>query len=774
MHKRLLVLLIAVVGLFAQAADDFVVGDIRVRGLQRVSDSSIANLIPVDIGERIDAVRVRQIVRALYKTGFFEDIRVAQDGNVLVITVEERPAIDEVEIDGNKAIKTEALVDGLRKQGLAVGEIFQRATLERMENELQRQYVSQGRYGAKIDANAASLPRNRVSIKIDVTEGKNATIRHFNIVGNTIFPDSELLELFELKLPDWFSFYSGNDKYSKEKLQGDIEKLESYYQDRGYVNFNVVSSQVSVTPDKSEVYITLNVNEGEKFKVRNVELVGDVGDVPVDALRSLLFVAKDSTFSRAQVTATEEQLKTALGNAGYTFASATGSPHTNEDGTVDVKFIVETGKRAYVRRIGFRGNTVTQDEVLRREMRQMEAGWASTADIDTSKVRLERLGYFKEVSVETPKVAGTDDQIDVDYTVEEQPSGSISATLGYAQGAGLLLGANYQENNVLGTGNSLSLGVNWSSYQKSVNFNFFDPYYTIDGISRGYSAFFRKTDYDQVNISSYSTDSFGAGVNFAFPIGETERLGFGFDVEHTKIAEGVFPAQEITEYLAREGDTALNFKVTGNWSNSTLNRGLFATAGISQRVNTEVSLPGSDNEYYKLTYNGQLFIPLGSDWTIRMHTDLGYGGAYGGSDTLPFYEHFFAGGFGSVRGFQRNTLGPRSTPSANGNFGRDNNSFGGNVLVQGSIEVLFPLPFIKDRRSVRPALFYDIGNVFNTKCPRVSMCDDIGFGELRSSVGIGVTWISGLGPLTFSISKPFNAGANDKEEAFQFELGQSF
>ena len=773
MHKRLSILLLLLTALLAHA-DDFVVSDIRVRGLQRVSDSSIANLIPVEIGDRVDGVRVRQIIRALYKTGFFEDIRVGQDAGVLVITVEERPAIDDIDIEGNKAIKTEALLEGLQKQGMTVGEIFQRVTLERMESELQRQYVSQGRYGAKIEATAASLPRNRVSIKIDVTEGKNATIRHFNIVGNTVFGDAELLELFELKLPDWFSFYSGNDKYSREKLQGDIEKLESYYQDRGYVNFKVVSTQVSVTPDKSEVYITLNVDEGGKFTVRNVDLVGDVGDVPVDALRSLLFVTKDTTFSRAQVTATEEQLKNALGNAGYTFASATGVPEANDDGTVDVKFIVETGKRAYVRRIGFRGNTVTQDEVLRREMRQMEGGWASTAQIDLSKVRLERLGFFKEVNVETPKVAGTDDQIDVEFTVEEQPSGSISATLGYAQGSGLLLGANYQESNVLGTGNSLSLGISWSEFQKALSFNFFDPYYTIDGISRGYNAFYRKTDYDEVNISSYSTDSLGAGVNFAFPIGETERLGFGFDLEYTEISEGIFPALEISEYLDREGDSALNFKVNGSWQNSTLNRGLFATAGLQNRLSVELSLPGSENTYYKFNYNGQLFIPIVDEWTVRVNTTLGFGDAYGDSDTLPFYEHYYAGGFGSVRGFERNTLGPRSTPAAGDFFQRENDSFGGNLLVQGSVELLFPLPFIKDRRSVRPALFFDIGNVFNTNCPRVSRCDDVSFGELRSSLGIGVTWISGLGPLTFSISKPFNAGEDDKEEAFQFELGQSF
>jgi len=471
-------------------------------------------------------------------------------------------------------------------------------------------------------------------------------------------------------------------------------------------------------------------------------------------------------------------------NSGYTFASASGVPNIREDGTVDVQFFVDSGKRAYVRRMTFTGNTVTQDEVLRREMRQMEGGWASTAQIDLSKVRLERLGYFSAVNVETPEVPGADDQIDVVFSVEEQPSGSISATLGYSQGFGAILGANYQENNVLGTGNSLGVGVSYSQYQKSVSFNYFNPYYTLDGISRGYNMYYRTLDYDEANIAEYTTDSIGLGLNFGFPIGETQRINFGGLVEYTDIKEGAFPAQEVSEFIEKNGNTFYNYKLNLSWSSSTLNRGLFPTRGRSQSLGMEVAVPGSDLQFYKLFYNGQIYFPLADRWTVRVRTELGYGDGYGDTGALPFYEHFFAGGFGSVRGFESNSLGPRSTPPVvdiNGNpipqsfFDDDQDPFGGNLLVEGSIELIFPLPFIENTTQFRPVLFVDAGNVFNTDCPDVStVCDGLDFGLLRYSAGVSVTWITGLGPMTFGLAKAYNVGEFDEEEFFQFELGRTF
>ena len=766
-------------------ADTFTIADIRLQGLQRVSAGTVFNALPVNVGDRVDEVAIRQLIRLLFASGYFDDIRMARDGGVLVVTVVERPAIESIEIDGNKAIKTEALLEGLTQQGLSEGEIFKQATLERVGLELERQYVAQGRYGAAIETEVEELARNRVSISIEIEEGKTSGIRHINIVGANAFSEDELLDVMELQHPTLFSFFRNNDKYSREKLSGDLEKLESHYKDRGFVEFDINSTQVSITPDKRQVYISMNVEEGSKYTVDEVNLLGQLNDVKPEDLRRLFLVAPGQVFSQQLLTATEDRLEAALGNAGYTFASASGVPLVDEEsGNVNVDFMIDAGKRAYVRRISFAGNRVTQDEVMRREMRQMEGGWASTAQIDLSKVRLERLGYFRAVNVETPPVPGTDDQVDVDFDLEEQPSGSISATLGYSQGWGLVLGGNYQENNVLGTGNSLGVGLSFSSYQKSASFNYFNPYYTLDGISRGYNAYYRRLDFDQRNIARYSTDAVGLGVTFGFPIGETQRINFGGTIEQTKLTGGRFPALEITEFLNKNGDDFLNLKLNLGWQGTTLNRGLFPTRGRSQTLGLQASVPGSDLQFWKVTYRGEQYFPFIGDMALRFRTELGYGGGYGSTKGLPFYEHFFAGGFGSIRGFEQSTLGPRTTnPSADidgnplpsGYFRDRGDPFGGNLLVEASAEIIFNLPFVEDSRQFRSVMFVDAGNVFNTKCPESSVnCFGFGLEEFRYSVGFGITWLTGMGPMTFGIAKPFNTKAIDEEERFQFELGRTF
>ncbi len=765
-------------------ADTFTISDIRLQGLQRVSAGTVFNLLPVNVGDSVDEVTIRNLIRILFHSGYFNDVRMARDDDVLVITLDERPAIESIEIKGNKAIKTDALKDGLAQQGLKEGEIFKQATLERVGIELQRQYVAQGRYGASINTDVENLPRNRVDIKINIEEGKNSSIQHINVVGASVFTEKTLLDQLELKHPSLFSFYRNDDRYSREKLSADLESLESYYKDRGYVQFNIESTQVSISPDRRQVYITMDVNEGDKYTVNTVDLVGELHDIRPEVLRRLFVVAPGQVFSQARVTATEDRITQALGNSGYTFATASGVPKVNDDGTVDVEFFVDAGKRAYVRRVTFAGNTITKDEVLRREMRQMEGGWASTAQIDLSKVRLERLGYFKTVNVETPEVPGTDDQVDVDFTVEEQPSSSISATLGYSQSYGLILGANYQASNVLGSGNTLGIGLSWSEFQRSASFNFFDPYYTLDGISRGFNLYFRESDYNQANITPYSTDSYGGGVNFGFPIGETRRIDFGANIDYTRIQEGTFPVQEIAEFIDKNGDSYLDYKLNLSWSSSTLNRGLFPTRGQSQQLGMEVAVPGSELQYYKLTYKGQIYFPIASGWSLRLRTDLGFGDGYDGTEGLPFYENYFSGGFGSVRGFQNNTLGPRSTDplvDINGDgipdqiYTRKPPPFGGNLLTEASAEIVFPLPLIKDNGQFRPVFFFDAGNVFNTNCPDVStICEDFSLDEIRYSVGLSVTWLTGLGPMTFALAKPFNAGQFDSTETFQFELGRTF
>lgn len=859
--------LLAIVGITLLAhhasAEPFQVSDIRVEGLQRISAGSVFAALPLAVGDTATPASLRQASRNLFNTGNFDDIQVGRDGSVLVIIVAERPSISEINIDGNKAIETEALLDGLRGAGLAVGQVFQRSTLEGMQLELQRQYVQQGRYDAAIETDVIPEPRNRVSVNITIDEGTPARIKHINIVGNTLFDEDELTKEFELKTGGWLSFFTSDDKYSKEKLTGDLEKLTSYYQDRGYLQFAIDSTQVAVSPDKSAVYITANITEGDKFTVASVDLSGDlVVDKPL--LMPFVLVKEEQTYNQAAVTATEEYLTQRLGNEGYNFAKVTGIPEINEDdNTVDMKFFIDPGKRTYVRRITFAGNELTSDEVLRREMRQMESAPASQAMIDQSRVRLERLGYFSKAEVETLPVPGTDDLIDVAFTVEEQSSGSISGSVGYAQDAGLILGLNLEQANFLGSGKSIGLGINSSQYQDLYNISYTNPYFTEDGVSRGFSVFYRATDLSEINVASYTTDTIGGAISFGYPIKETQRIGLNFGVNSTTITAGRYAVQEIkasprletgiegwyeqavrddtgaytsvevfnpidtlpvsaltnadvTGFLDENGDDFFNYTITASWLQSTLNRGRLATRGASQSVSLELSLPGSDLEFYKLNYRGELFLPLSELFTLRLRTELGYGDGFGSTTELPFFEHFYAGGFGSVRGFENNTLGPRSTPPATYTISRpvtgidadgaptevggpdgtqfgyildpttgklaytaiqdnDPDPFGGNVLIEGSIELLFPMPFIEDRSKLRSAFFIDAGNVFNTNCSAIQLnCFDIDAGELRYSVGVGVSWITGFGPMTFSLAKPMNAGPDDREEAFQFTLGRGF
>ena len=842
-------------------SEPFVIQDIRVEGLQRISPGSVFAALPVGVGDAIDTYGVRAAAKSLFATGNFDDISIARDGGVLVVVVAERPSISEITIDGNKAIETEALLDGLKGAGLAVGQVFQRSTLEGMKLELQRQYVLQGRYDASIDSEVIAEPRNRVSIAIEVNEGTVATIQHINVVGNTIFSDEDLIDLFELKTGGWFSFFTSDNKYSKEKLTSDLETLSSYYLDRGYLQFNIDSTQVAVSPNKEEVYITANVTEGNKFTVSEVGLSGDLV-LPEEDLSRFLIVQPEQVYSQQLVTATEDYLTRRLGNEGYNFAKVTGMPEIDEDNsTVVMKFFIDPGKRTYVRRINFAGNMTTMDDVLRREMRQMESAPASSAAIEQSRIRLERLGFFKTAKFETKEVPGSDDLIDVDFSVEEQSFGSIGGSLGYAQDAGLILGLNLQQNNFLGTGRRVGISLNSSRYQDVISLNYTNPYFTEDGVSRGFSTFYRKTDLSKINVASYTTDTVGASINFGYPISETQRLGFSVGVTDTKITSGSYAVQEIATspvlapeieywfysqqqpdgtYAAAEvlqpidtippsalsppdgegfldlnGNKYLNYTLTGSWLQSTLNRGQLATRGASQSLSLEVAVPLSDLEFYKLNYRGEIYFPLFGEFTLHLRGEVGYGDGYGSTSELPFYEHFFAGGFGSVRGYETNTLGPRSTPPAvysantavtaideNGlptefggpdgrgygysvdpvtgkipvqQFYNEPDPFGGNVLIEGSAEVLFPMPFIKDRSSLRSAFFVDVGNVFNTKCRENQVnCFGIDAGELRYSVGIGVTWLSGFGPLTFSLAKPLNASPIDEREVFQFTLGRGF
>lgn len=836
------------------SASRFKISDIRVEGLQRVSASPVFAAMPVRVGEIVDDKGVREVIRELFKTGFFTDVQVQRDGDILIIRLKERPAIKSITIDGNKAIKTEQLTEVMDSNDLSEGEILQRHTLQGITRELERQYISRARYGAKVEATTKVLPNNMVEIDIQVDEGSSAKIRHINFVGNKVFSDEALDELFELNDGKWNSFFTGSNKYAKEKLQGDIEKLESFYLDRGYLDFKILSSQVSISPDKKSVYITLNINEGDVYKVKSIDLAGDL-IVSEDRVRRLVLLREGDVFSQQRMTSTSELMTTLMGNAGYTNAEVKGNPEKNDDKTVDLTFFIDPGKRVYVRRISFSGNTTTSDEVLRREMRQIEGASASNARIESSKVRLERLGFFKGVTVETKDVPGTADLVDIEYVVEEQPSGSISASVGYSDATRINLGVNVQQNNWLGTGKQVGFGLTKNIFQTVYNFSYNDPYFTPDGVSRGFNLYYRKRDLDRLtSVSRYSTDAYGLDVSFGYPISEVARLGLSFGFNHQSVTPSAFSPAEILrtplldgrnsayvlqsernsltatelavtdDLLDRSGEPGFldlygrdfnSFILKFSWSKFTLNRGILATRGSSQKLNFEVSAPGSDLEYYKFIYDAQAFMPLNRFFTLRFKTTLGYGDGYGRMDELPFFENFFGGGFGSVRGFERSTLGPKgSTPrvyytgSASGNYvlcedptedliefnpdrvctpGKlisekafsDSTGFretvGGNILMEFSSELILPIPFIKDSRTMQLVAFVDAGNVFSTSCRQTQdACFEPDLNLLSSSAGLGFTWLSGFGPMTFSVAKHLNENEFDETEVFQFSFGAGF
>ena len=790
--------------LSASAFEDFLITDIRIIGLQRVSIGSIFTAIPVSVGDTMNKEKISDITRALFSTGQFNDIQIAKDGNALILSVLERPSVALIELEGNKALKSEDLLKGLEGAGISQGQVYKRSTLNGMKSELVRQYSSQGRYGAGVEVETTAMPRNTINLKIIIDEGESASIKKVNIIGNEIFSDDDLKQGFELKEGKWYAFLSNNDKYSREKLEGDIENLESYYLDRGYLKFSIESSQVSISKNKEDVFITLSLSEGVQYKINDVNVIGDM-PLNEDMYLPIMESQKDQIYSQAQITQIEEYLVNLLGNEGYTFAEVTGNPEINEDDqTVALLFVVQPGNRTYARKIQFSGNYLTNDEVLRREMRQFEGAWASDNLIEASKVRLERLGFFKEVAVETIPVAGSEDQVDIEFSVEEESTSSVGGSIGYSD-FGMNLGLNLSDNNFLGSGNRFILGINKSIYQESYNVSFFDPYFTMDGVSRGYSLYFRETDYGEFNVANYLTNSQGLGVQFGYPISDTQRIGLNLNFDNTDIDPGSLPSREISDFLASEGTIFDVLKAQAVWSRITLNRGMFPTYGSSTDVMLQATIPGSDLTYYKTNIRQKFYRPIGfANLVFGFTGELGYIDTYGDTKKTPFFENFYSGGPRSIRGFESNTLGPRVTPSPCYNFNPETEEcpllidsdfdgtpdtigqnpylyqqardpIGGNFLVEGSLQIIFKLPIIEDQRSMRSAFFLDFGNVFSTDCQDYQInCYEPSVDELRYSIGVGITWITGFGPMSFSFSQPFNDGPFDKTEEFQFTIGTVF
>ena len=770
--------------------EEFIVKDIQVKGLQRISVGTVYNYLPVNVGERFSMENIAPAIKALFKTGFFKDVSLEREDSTLIVNVVERPSIAKIIFEGNKDLSKEDLTKALDKIGLSEGKIFDRQVLDKVEQELTRQYLSHGKYGLKIKTEVSDLTRNRVGIHITISEGRVTKIKQINIVGNNAFDDKTLLGKFELNTSNLLSFYSKDDQYSKQKLSADLETLRSYYLDRGYINFSVESTQVAITPDKKDIYVTINVKEGDIYKLSKVKLAGNL-IVPPDELIKLVSVGPGEIFSRKNATETSKAIQDRLGDEGYAFANVNMVPEINEaQKTVDMAFFVDPGKRVYVHRINVSGNTKTRDEVIRREMRQMEASWASSSKIERSKTRLERLGYFESVNVETPPVVGTADQIDANFTVVEKASGNLSAGIGFSQVQGIVLNANISQDNVFGSGKRVNLAFNNSDYITNYQFGFFNPYFTVDGISQGFNIGYSERDAGAVNIANYSTDVFNTGVNFGIPLNEFDQIRFDTDVKHTTLKtnecydnEGYnyydyfqqnifgncnYTSREIREFKREEGTKFWTFGQAVSWSHDTLNRAIFPNKGGQQRLSGLIMIPGSDLEYYKVGYRHQHYFPLAKDFTFKLNGEIAYGGSYGGTHGLPFFDNYFMGGTGSVRGFKNNTLGPRDSKG---------NPIGGASKIIANAELFFPVPFLPDTKSVRLGTFFDAG----------ALNDDFSVDNMKFSAGVSGEWLSPFGALSVSVAYPINAGTftyingfnfpvtgDDQTQYFQFNFGQNF
>lgn len=792
----------------ALAFDTFTVSDIRIEGLSRIAPGTVFTYLPVEKGDALTADRADQAIRALYKTGFFSDVQLSRQGDILVVNVKERPQITKIAIRGNKDIKEEDLLKGLKGIGLAEGEAFDDLKLNGVQNELIKQYYNRGKYNVSVKTSKVNLDRNRVEVAINIAEGKAAKIKHLNVVGNTTFPDKEIKGEFESGTSNWTSWYSKDDQYSREKLSGDLEKLQSYYMDRGYADFNVESTQVSISPDKRKMYVVANIKEGETYTINDVKLTGTL-ILKEEDLHKLIQVKPGDVFSRKKIEQSVDAMTAVLSNIGYAFAEVQPIPAIDkEKREVGLNFFVVPGKRVYVRQIVFKGNVHTEDEVLRREMRQLEGSWYSQAAIDRSKIRLQRLGYFKTVNIDTPKVPGSEDQVDLTITVEEQNSGAFTFGLGYGQVQGIIASISVTQNNFLGTGDRISVTAQKSGYLESYALSYFEPYLTDDGIGLGYNLRHTKFDAGESNLASYlsSTDSFD--IYLSLPITESDTINTQIGINKTQILPYGSP-QSIINYIDNLGHyTFHNVNMQLSWAHDTRNRYWNPTRGSLQQVSLEATLPGSTIEYYKINYQYNQYLRLTDSLTFLGKIKLGYGDTYKDPKSvldpnnpdfkdryipdlggLPFFENFYAGGVSDVRGFRDNTLGPYTTYGSAYCPPSDKNCrlpLGGALKTVASAEIIFPTPFMKESDdSTRLSAFLDVGNVFkNNLCTRDFYTEDsrlecvrmrtFSADQLRASVGLSFQWRAPIGPIVINFARPIRKKQGDDTEVIQFTFGNTF
>ena len=761
--------LVAGLALQSVQADDFVVDDIRVTGLHRIAPGTVFNYLPVTIGDRVDEKRTQEAVRALYKTGFFKDVKLERDGDVLVVTVQERESIADITFKGNKAIKTEDLLKGLGEIGFSKGEVFNEGKLDKVTQELRRQYFANGRYGVVIEPKIVALDDNSLTVAFNITEGDPARIRQINLIGNRAFSEKDILGNFKLTTPTWLTWFNKNDQYSKQKLGGDLEVLRSMYQDNGYLDFHVESTQISITPDKADVYITINIGEGEQYTISDVVLAGRLIVEPPELFKQIT-TRQGTLFSRKQVTQTTKNITDRLGNDGYAFANVNSIPKLNRaTKTVSLSYFIDPGQRVYVRRIHFFGNAKTRDEVMRREMRQMEGGWISTAKVERSKIRLQRLGFFEEVNVETPAVVGTTDQVDVNYTVKERPSGNLMVGVGFAQSQGIIFNANVTQSNFLGSGRNVSLAFNNSEISRVIRLGYMNPFWTVDGVSRGFNAGYTKTDPSARlnNVTNYSSEVKNLGVNFGVPLSEFNTVNLAASFEDTRLGvDAALVSLDVARFIFLEGNHFRTLRLSSSFAYDTRNSNLFPTRGTLQQLSVEIATPGGDLQYWKANYDSRVFIPIHKEFVLLLKGQVGYGDSYGHTFELPFFENFYAGGPRTVRGYEEMSLGPKD---------QYHHAVGGNLMTVFNGELILPVPGIKDLKSVRLTAFYDAGNVYSTKGTFYSLPESFDFNTLRMSTGLSGVWLSPFGMLSVSIAQPFNDDPKlDRIQKFQFTFGSNF
>ncbi|MHB9117056.1 MAG: outer membrane protein assembly factor BamA [Burkholderiales bacterium] len=757
MKLKLIAVLLA--GLYSSAAnamEPFVVKDIRVEGIQRTEAGTVFSYLPVKVGDTMNDEKAAQAIKALFATGFFKDVRLEVENNVLLVTVQERPAISQIDFVGLKEFDKDKLKEGLKQVGLAESRIFDKSLLDRAEQELKRQYFSHGKYAVSITTTVTPLERNRVAIRFDIAEGEVAKIRKINIVGNKAYKESELLDQFVLSSPGWLSWWTKNDQYSKQKLAADLENLRSFYLDRGYLEFDINSTQISITPDKTDIYITINLTEGSRYTISDIKVAGETL-IPEAELRSLIKLKVGDVFSRKKLTESNKLIGDRLGNDGYAFANVNAVPELDKEKHLAAfTFLIDPGRRVYVRRINMTGNARTKDEVLRRESRQMEGGWYSTEKIKRTRERLDRLGYFSDVNVETPAVPGSTDQVDVNLNVTEKPTGNVMVGAGFSSSEGIIASGSVSQNNWLGTGKQLSVQLNTSKINTVYALSYTDPYYTVDGVSRGFDFYKRKTNATQLTaIGSYESNSLGGGIRFGVPLNEQDAINFGLNVDDTQLTVTTDSPQRYQDYVAAFGNRNNSVAATLGWARDSRDSLLYPTKGQLHRLSGELALPIGDLKYYKASYQYQMFHPIVNDFVLMLNGELGVAKGYGGKD-LPFFKNFYAGGVSSVRGYDTGSIGPKDINGL---------ALGGTRRVVGNAEILFPFPGVKHDKSLRASVFFDGGAIY----------DQSGSGDgFRYSTGLAINWSSPFGPLKFSFAKPLNSKEGDKLQRFQFQFGSVF